>query len=146
MLSSTFLMDVDDLEPGDSFTERELYEMFNVRNSGGIRPSIKNKLVILISSAFTVKHGQGNYKDRDDLKNKILYYTGEGNQNQQMIRNNTHILNSQYNGFRLLYFEKLYPNHLVFKSKVKYDSHFSETQVNSEGHPRKVIVFKLKIL
>ena len=146
MLSSIFLMDIDDLKPGDSFTERELYEMFNVRNGGGIRPSLRNELVILITSTSTMDYGQKNYKDEVDSVNQILSYTGEGKQNQQMTRNNKSILNSQYNGFRLLYFIKSSPNHLVFKSKVKYDSHCNKTQVNSEGHPREVIVFKLKIL
>ena len=139
-------MDVDDLKPGDSFTERELYEMFNVRNGGGIRKSLTNELVLLITSKSTVNYGQDNYKDTVDLKNKILYYTGEGKHNQQMTPNNTHILDTQTNGFRLLYFKKPYPNHLIFQFKVKYDSHYCKMQANSEGHSRKVIVFKLNIL
>ena len=139
-------MDVDDLKPGDLFTESQLHDTFIVKSRGGIRKSLKTKRILLISSAFTVKHGQGNYKDTVDLKNKILYYTGEGNDDQQMTRNNKGILNSHNDGFRLLYFEKPYPNHLIFKFEVKYDSHCNKTQVNSEGQPREVIVFKLNIL
>ena len=139
-------MFLDIPKPGDSFTERQLYERFNVRNSGGIRPSNKNKVIILIDSIFTVNIGQGNYQNKIDEENGIAYYIGEGNGDQQMIRNNKSVLESKNRGFRLLYFEKPRQNHVVFKFEVEYDSHIYLTQDNSEGRSRKVIQFKLNII
>ena len=34
------------------FTEKQLHDKFHVRNSGGIRPTIKNKSIILINSYY----------------------------------------------------------------------------------------------
>ena len=139
-------MFLDIPKPGDSFTERQLYERFNIRNSGGIRPSNKNKVIVLISSFFTTNSGQGNYQDKIDEEDGIVYYVGEGDGDQQMIRNNRGILESKNRGFRLLYFRKPEQNHVVFKFEVEYDSHVYLTQRNSEGRSRKVIQFKLRII
>ena len=48
-------------QKGEEFTENELQAQFGVRNSGGIRPSNKNKMIILINSFFSEK--QGGYKN-----------------------------------------------------------------------------------
>ena len=96
---------------GDLFTEKQLYKKFNVRNSGGIRPSNKNNIIVLIDSIFSVNIGQGNYQNEIDEKEGIVYHIGEGNKDQQMIRNNKSILESKSKGFRLLYFTKPSQNH-----------------------------------
>ena len=90
----------------------QLYEKFQVKNSGGIRPTVKNKAIILINSFFS-EH-RGGYKDYIDEKEGFVYLVGEGEGNQDLVRNNKSILESQYNGFILLYFEKHVQNKLVF--------------------------------
>lgn len=131
---------------GDLFTEKELYENFNVRNNGGIRPSNKNKIIILIDSFFSVNVGQGNYQNAIDEKNGIIHYIGEGSKDQQMTRNNKSVLESKDKGFRIFYFIKPSQNNIVFKFEVEYDSYSHAMQKNSEGISRKIIKFKLKIV
>ncbi len=129
---------------GDEFTEKQLYEKFQVRNSGGIRPTVKNKAIILINSFFS-EH-MGGYKDHGDEKEGFVYYVGEGEGDQDFVRNNKSILESQYNGYALLYFEKHVRDKLVFRYQLEYDSWTHEMQANSKGQNRQVIVFKLKII
>ena len=131
-------------QEGEEFTEKQLYEKFQVRNSGGIRPTVKNKAIILINSFFS-EH-MGGYKDHGDEKEGFVYYVGEGEGTQDFVRNNKSILESQYNGFALLYFEKHVRDKLVFRYQLEYDSWTHEMQANSKGQNRQVIVFKLKII
>ena len=131
-------------QEGEEFTEKQLYEKFQVRNSGGIRPTVKNKAIILINSFFS-EH-MGGYKDHGDEKEGFVYYVGEGEGTQDFVRNNKSILESQYNGYALLYFEKHVRDKLVFRYQLEYDSWTHEMQANSKGQNRQVIVFKLKII
>jgi hypothetical protein len=129
---------------GEEFTEKELYEKFQVRNGGGIRPTRKNKAIILIKSFFAAL--QGGYKDGIDEKSGIIYWVGEGEENQRLVRNNKSIYESKQNGYKLLYFEKHGPNRLVFRFPVEYVSWSYDKQFNSRGRERQIIVFKLKII
>jgi len=131
-------------QKGEEFTEKELYEQYRVRNSGGIRPSTKNKVVILINSFFSEK--QGGYENETHEKSGFVYHVGEGEGNQEMKRNNKSIFETQYNGYSMLYFDKPEQNRLFYRFKVAYDSHEIERQTNSDGTLRDVIIFKLKIV
>ena len=131
-------------QKGEEFTEKELYEQFKVRNSGGIRPSTKNKVIILINSFFSEK--QGGYKNETSEKSGFVYHVGEGEGNQEMTRNNKSIYETKYNGYAMLYFDKPEQNRLFYRFQVEYDSHEIQRQTNSEGKDRDVIIFKLKII
>ncbi len=113
---------------------------------GKIRPSKENKIIVLMSSYFSVNMDQGNYQNRIDKKNGIVYHVGEGEENQKMVRNNKSILESKSKGYRMFYFIKSSQNNIIFKFEVEYDSWAHERQVNSKGNDRQVIVFKLKII
>lgn len=129
---------------GDEFTEKQLYEKFHVRNSGGIRPTTRHKAIILINSFFS-EH-QGGYKDHVDENEGFVYLVGEGEDTQELVRNNKSVLESKSNGYSLLYFEKPIIDKLIFRHLLEYDSWTRENQVNSKGTERQVIVFKLKII
>ncbi len=131
-------------QKGEEFTENELHAQFGVRNSGGIRPSNKNKMIILINSFFSEK--QGGYKNEISEKSGFVYHVGEGGGNQEMKRNNKSILETKYNGYSMLYFDKPEQNRLFFRFQVEYDSHEFERQTNAEEEERDVIIFKLKII
>lgn len=131
-------------EYGEEFTEQKLYEKFQVRNNGGIRPSRKNRVIILINSFFS--DYQGGYEDGVDEKAGFVYYVGEGDGDQEYKRNNKSILESRQNGFTLLYFEKHVRNKIIFKFTLEYVSSSFQRQNNFKGIERNVIVFKLKII
>jgi len=129
---------------GEEFTEKELYTQFRVRNSGGIRPSVKNKVVVLINSYFSEK--QGGYENETNEKSGFVYHVGEGEGNQEMKRNNKSIYESKQNGYAILYFDKPEPNKIIYRFQAEYDSWKSDRQKNAHGTPRNVILFKLKII
>ncbi len=135
---------------GEIFTEAELYSEFKVRNMGGIRPSNQNKVIILIDSIIDYKGNASSnpngYRDTQDDDVGFLTYVGEGQDDQSLTRNNKNILLSKENGYTMLYFKKIDRNKLIFRFPVSYDSHSSATQENRNGYPRKVILFKLRIL
>jgi hypothetical protein len=126
------------------FTEKQLHDKFHVRNSGGIRPTIKNKSIILINSYFSDR--KLGCKNTIDESSGFVYLVGEGKQDQEFIRNNKHVLKSKQKGFSLLYFEKPKEDELIFKYLLEYDSWKFDNQKNSEGMYRQVILFKLKII
>lgn len=132
---------IDIILEKQTFTESQLYEYFEVRNSGGIRPSRKNKLIILITSTYY----ETGYKDTKDSKSGFISYTGEGQGNQEFIRNNKSILEARARGYLMFYFEKR-GGILFFRHIVEYYSHSWETQPNIHGISRKVINFQLKII
>ncbi len=131
-------------EQGERFTERGLRDKFNVRSSGGIRPTIKNKAIILIKSYFA--ENQGGYKDEINEESGMITHIGEGEEDQSLERNNKSLAESKQKNYTLLYFEKLTPNELVFRHKAEYMSHSFEQQKNSKGKLRQVLVFNLKII
>ncbi len=145
-VKSTTIRLHEDMIPqkGEEFTEKELQTLYKIRNSGGIRPSNKNKVIILINSFFSEK--QGGYENEMNEKSGFAYHVGEGEGDQEMIRNNKSILESKQNGYTLLYFDKPEQNRLFYRFKAEYDSWKSEKQTNSTGEYRKVIIFKLKII
>ena len=131
---------------GDVFTEKELCAEFAVRNTGGIRPSTPNKCIVLIHSSYNPNIAVlEQYSDMVDENHGYLIYTGEGSGDQKMERNNKAILESFEAGRMMLYFDKPRQNYLEYQFRVCYDSHYWDTEKNSNGEDRKVIRFKLRI-
>ena len=124
------------------FTEDELSQAFKIKNTGGIRVSESNKLVILI----TLLHKETGYKDEVDLEKGLIYYTGEGQEEQLVESGNKSIKDAKKNGYIIFYFTKLSDDELIFQYIVKYDNDKSNTQPNDKGIERKAITFTLKII
>jgi len=131
-------------QKGEEFTEKEIQVQFNIRNSGGIRPSRKNMIIVLINSYFSEK--QGGYENEINENSGFVYHVGEGEEDQKMVRNNKSILESEQNGYIMLYFDKPISNKLIYRFPVKYDSWKDDRQKNARGELRNVIIFKLKII
>ncbi len=129
---------------GEVFTEQQLHDKFQIRNTGGIRPTIKNKSIILINSCFSER--QGGYKNHVDENEGFVYHVGESEGEQEFVRNNRSLLESKQNGVILLYFEKTSRDKLIFRHVLEYDSFSYKIQKNSKDIDRRVIVFKLKII
>ena len=129
---------------GEIFTEKELRKKFDVRAYGGIRPTHKNKAIILVQSYAS--ETQGNYQNYIDEKNGIIIHTGHGTKDQSLRYFNKSLAESKQNGYALLCFDKRTPNEIRFMHKAKYMSHEYITEKNSQGTERKVIKFRLKII
>ena len=129
---------------GTVFTERELQAQFNVANMGGIRSSTKNRVIILINSYFS--DYMGGYDDKTNFESNTITYVGHGQNDQVMSRSNKSLRYSKQNGYTVLYFDKPFPNRIIFRCQVEYAAHSFGRQKNDVGRLRRVILFELKTL
>ena len=129
-------------QPGEVFTEDQLYEMYMVQTSGGIRFTKQHSTILLIDS------DSGNYDDRiDETSGNIVYTgTGEGDQGFDYGRGKFNVRVRDSENSTLLYFHKSERNRIVFKYPVKFESFYYDTEKNLEGKERRVIKFRLKII
>ncbi|EEI19421.1 hypothetical protein G8J22_02242 [Lentilactobacillus hilgardii] len=85
------------LEVGKTITNDQLARIFNVSTQGGMRPSKKNKCLVLIS-----KEADNFYPDR--WEGDTLYYTGMGQKGDQDVnfRANRTLKNQTTTGLRFI--------------------------------------------
>ena len=128
-------------EIGECFTDNEIQNEFMVQNRGGIRFTHKHNHVILIDSHFS------NYKDVVNEEFGEIIYNGTGEEDQGFDAG-VGKFNSKVRGKDsiLLYFQKIEKNKIIFKYRVRYNSHSFVTEKNLDGNSRRVIKFKLKII
>lgn len=131
-------------QKNQQFTEEELQSEFDIQYMGGIRKSIKNKVIVLVH--VSDPQNPTGYEDMVDEDAGLVRYVGHGQGDQTMTMNNKVLLDSKNDGYTVLYFDKPEPNKLIFRFPVEYESHSFEDQKNTAGLLRKVILFKLRIL
>ena len=116
-------------------------DMFGVANSGGMRRSLKNDVLLLIHNTIN-----SIYEDR--WKNGVLYYTGMGligNQDINFSQNKT-LANAHINGIQVLLFEMNKKNRYEYVAEVELiDEPFYESQRDDKNNVRQVIIFPLGI-
>ncbi|TGK18387.1 HNH endonuclease [Leptospira stimsonii] len=134
-------MTIDKLQIGQELSNSQLTEIFEVGNMGGMRKSIKNNLLVLISDPF-----KGLYKDR--WNDNILYFTGTGKSGNQLLeKQNADLANSNSSGLQIYLFEVFSPTKYFFHGKVKLHGNIlKEQQEDIDGNLREVIVFPLEKL
>lgn len=137
MLSKNF-----EINQGDILTNLDIVKKFPVGNSGGMRRSLKNNLLILV-------HHQINSIYQDRWHGDCLYYTGmglKGDQDINFAQNKTLAL-SKTNGVNILLFEVRQPNQYRFMGEaILCGEPFYETQLDENNRTRKVVIFPLKIM
>jgi 5-methylcytosine-specific restriction enzyme A len=128
------------LKPNDVLTNNELMKLFEVGQSGGMRFSIKNKHLILISD-----HTMGLYEDR--WEGGLLHYTGEGKiGDQKVVKQNLRLKNHKTTGERIYLFEVFNPKEYTYVGEVELEGKpYQEEQIDDSEEKRKVYMFPLKV-
>lgn len=130
-----------DLTPNRCFSNQELMDTFGVANSGGMRRSIKNNVLLLIHNTT-----DAIYKDR--WEGNVFYYTGmglTGDQSMDFGQNKT-LANSNTNGVRVLLFEKSKENAYRYVAEACLSGKpFYEKQKDNNDNLSQVIIFPLGI-
>ncbi len=129
---------------GEVFTETELQTKFNIGNMSNIRPSTKNRIIVLVDSYFPDR--LDGHKHIIDHKTRFITYIGQGSGDQKMTRNNKSMMMSKEYGYTMLYFNKQESGQIRFVCPVEYHSHSFGKQKNDEGILRRVIRFNLKMI
>lgn len=130
------------LEVGDVLTNDEIQKIFGCGNMGGMRRSLRNNCLVLVSDRF-----KEIYQDRWD--HDILYYTGmgiNGDQSLDFSQNKT-LYESNESGINIYLFEALKEKEYCYRGKVKlFQEPFQEDQLGGDNIKRKVYIFPLKVL
>jgi 5-methylcytosine-specific restriction protein A len=132
-------MERDDLRIGQELSNQEIVDLFSVGNMGGMRRSLSNNLLVLISD-----HTKGLYDDR--WQGEVLLYTGMGKAGDQELKSqNKTVAESHANGIAMHLFEVTVPTRYRYSGVVELaDEPFREDQNDETGKPRKVWIFPLR--
>lgn len=125
---------------GDTITNKELVSIFKVNPQQGMRRSLKNNCLVLVSD-----HTKGLYEDK--WRDNIIHYTGMGNGNQRFsYKQNKTVYESRENGIILFLFEVLKPTQYIFQGEVELaEEPYMSTQVQKDVGMREVCIFPLKV-
>ena len=132
---------LDNLEVGMIFTNKELMDRFGVSNSGGMRRSLKNNVLILVHQKDSI------YKDR--WQDDKLLYTGMGLKGDQDIdfSQNKTLAQSRTNGVTVLLFNNPKVNVYEYEGRVVLaDNPFYEKQIDEKQKSRQVVIFPLSFV
>lgn len=132
------MIEMASIKIGTTFTNAELMEKFGVSNSGGMRRSLKNNMLLLIHKKDSV------YQDR--WQDGKLFYTGMGLKGDQDIDfgQNKTLAQSKTNGVTVLLFNNPKPNVYEYEGEVVLaDIPFYEKQYDKSNQARQVVMFPL---
>ena len=143
---------------GHLYHHDEIWKPLGIGFSGGIRASIKNKLVVLFWNAPSEDpqkekddaFGRVNiYEDYFDEKTGLYHYIGEGQSGDQTLDSgsggNKRIVKAKEMGRTIhLFHQHEYNGKHEYLGEVELVGQETETQPGTDGNDRKVLVFLLK--
>ena len=130
------------LRAGQILTNNELMKEFSVANSGGMRKSNKNNVLVIISD-----HTKGLYDDK--YYGNELHYTGMGLEGDQELnyRQNKTLAESNKNGVDVHLFEVFKAKEYIYRGMVKLCKEpYQEIQLDKNNNERTVWIFPLIII
>jgi len=128
-------------EVGQQYRRRALHELYGGQEQGGISTPSSHPFIFLFSSPRGAEHG---YVDGPKPNGQYLY-TGEGQRgDMEFIRGNRSIRDHLSDKKALFLFEQTQPGFVRFYGEMAYHSHYEKIGPDTEGRPRKVIVFVLE--
>jgi len=139
------ILSTDTIKKDQILTNDEIVKLFKVGNMGGIRYTKYNNVIVLLST-----HSDDDDDDSIHLNSGFVFYTGEGQGDQEIKNGNEKILNSQKTP--MVFFKEVYQepgsrprgaldNKYKFIGVVKYHKYNWATEKG-----RKVIKFVLEIV
>ena len=139
----------NELEIGKEYTNKELSMIFSCSPQGGMRVSLKNKTVAIIS---VLKQRKENNPYKDSLINEdgCFVYTGMGTRGDQIVNKtnqNGKVAYAKALGYRIFYFVSNKSNTYKFMGEaVNNGEHYFVDEVDVDGNLRKVVKFPLKLI
>lgn len=130
------------LKIGQVLTNDELMKEFSVANSGGMRRSLKNNVLVIISD-----HTKGLYDDK--YYGNELHYTGMGMKGDQELykQQNKTLAESNSNGIEVHLFEVFKAKEYIYRGMVKLCKEpYQEIQLDKNNNERTVWIFPLIII
>ena len=132
---------IDDLIPGNVYTNNEIVVTFGVAYMGGMRKSNKKNALVLIAD-----HSNPLYDDQW-TEDGILNYTGMGKTGDQdvVFAQNWTMKNLATNGVKVYLFESYKKNEYYYDGEVELAApYFFAKELDDKGKMRKVVKFPLR--
>jgi hypothetical protein len=147
---------IESLIVGQLYSNEEIFKSLKLSNAGGIRLSLRDKIVLRAAIMTSVQdfHGAGENPYHDRLEGGILTYTAAGKLGQQTLAgvNNRLIEQRTFNfpihGFVLVASRRdkaVGPKRWKYLGLLEYLRHYPDTQLDADGKVRKVWLFEFKI-
>lgn len=127
--------------PGDELTNKQLSDRFSVGNMGGMRRSLVNNCLVLISDP-----SKGLYED--EWRGDILHYTGMGQEGDQVLKGNQNrtLAESRSNGVKVYLLEAFEPQLYTFRGEVELAGQpYQAIQDDAKSRSRLVWMFPLRL-
>ncbi len=125
---------------GTVISNQELSKIFGVGNMGGMRRSLSNRLLVIITD-----HTKGLYDDK--WYGDELHYTGMGKTGDQVLTGNQNrtLAESNQNGVTVHLFEVQKPSQYIYQGVVTLcGKPYQEKQKDENGTVRNVWMFPLR--
>lgn len=147
---------IEALEVGQLYSNEEIYKSLKVSNAGGIRLSLREKVILraVIMTSVQSLHGARENPYHDRLEGDILTYTAAGKLGQQTLAGvNSRLIeqrtfNFPVHGFVLTASRRdtsVGPKRWKYLGLLEYLRHYPDTQLDAEGKVRKVWLFEFRI-
>lgn len=136
------MITINDLVPGQLYTNNEIVDAFMCSTQGGMRRSHRTNTLVIFAS-----HNKPLYEDR--WQGDVLHYTGMGRiGNQTFVGNqNDTLAHSDTNGVTVHLYESYQDKIYVYDGIVKLTGKpYFEDELDDNYEIRKVIKFPLKIV
>ncbi|WP_271828934.1 hypothetical protein [Commensalibacter communis] len=132
-------MEISDLKLGKVMSNDEIVGFFKCSNQGGMRRSYKINTLVLISD-----YTKSIYEDW--WEKDVFYYTGMGLLgDQELVRQNKTLYQSQTNGIDIHLFERFKQKNYIYIGQMYLAGEpYTEYQMDTENNNRKVYIFPLK--
>jgi HJR/Mrr/RecB family endonuclease len=138
------------------YSNEEVYKSLHIANAGGVRVSIKEKMIIkaAIMTSFQQLHSKYENPYHDRLENEVLTYTATGKIGEQTLSGiNNRIIEQKTTNFPIHGFvlianrrdKSVGPKRWRYLGLLEFLKYYSDTQLDSNGKVRKVWIFEFKI-
>lgn len=139
----------NNLKVGQEYTNKEVAGIFGCSSQGGMRPSIKNKTIAIIS-VLRQRKDTNPYKDSIINEDGTFIYTGMGRKGDQIVNKtnqNGKVAYAKALGYRIFYFVSRKPNTYEFMGEAENNGeHYFVDEADVDGKLRKVVKFPLKLI
>lgn len=128
-------------KPGAAVSNNDIMAAFHCACEGGIRPANATDSIVLVLNHTKMSH-------QEDWRGNVLFFRGGGAKGDQSLdkgRNKT--LLEAFGRNRPVYlFEVFKPKEYIFRGRMELAGEpFQKEEAGSDGLPRKVWIFPLKI-
>ncbi len=128
-----------DLKMDSILTNKEIAELFQVSNQGGIRKSKETKSIVCIAKMIPCVYKHKKEKD-------IFWFTGMGKKgDQSLTRQNKALFEAEKENFKIHLFELYEEGKYIYKGIQKISGDIkTEIQADEEGQEREVLLFPFR--